>query len=121
LETGSAKAGFSDPERSGAFTLCDHPPHSLDNEDAQRRALAAIFLASSSSESGISTVIFLLYVSHKACEHQVYGMPVPAAGSADLSWMRQAKLARPIDLGTAKTAGITIPQRLLLRADEVIQ
>ena len=35
--------------------------------------------------------------------------------------IRPTKVARVIKLGTAKALGLTIPQALLLRADEVIQ
>ena len=45
----------------------------------------------------------------------------PDAKPADMPFEQASKFKLAINLRTAKTLGLTIPQSLLLRADEVIE
>src|SRR6266508_1672882 len=82
---------------------------------------AATRFASSMSESGISTVVFIwVYVSCKLVRSQLRAGPRRAPRS-NLLIEQLTKFELVINMKPAKALGLTIPQSLLLRADEVIQ
>ena len=83
---------------------------------------AATRFASSISESGISTVVFIwVYVSRKLAGSQLRSRDPVGAKAANLLIEQPTKFEFMTTSRTAKVLSLTIPQSLLLRADEVIQ
>jgi hypothetical protein len=83
---------------------------------------AATRFASSISESGISTVVFIwVYVSHKLAGSQLRDRAPVGAKAFDLLIEQPTRFEFMTNSRTANALGLTIPQSLLLRADEVIQ
>ena len=112
-------------QRVGAVLVCDSTFYSQHGEQlaslAARHALPAIFPY---SEYALAGGLMSYGVSRGYGNHQlgIYtGRILKGEKPADLPVQQATKLDLVINLKTAKTLGLTIPETLLATADEVIQ
>ena len=88
---------------------------------ALRHALPTI----SESRDGVFAGLFLSYGPNQADSFRQAGLYVgrilKGEGPADLPVMQPTKIELFVNLTTVKALGLTIPQSLLLRVDEVIE
>jgi ABC-type uncharacterized transport system substrate-binding protein len=112
-------------ERAGALVIAGSPTHIQDRKRliglAAKRRLPAIFAFKEDAEAGG----LISYGPRQADAVRFAAVYVDkilkGAKPADLPVEQPTKFELVINLKTAKALGLTIPQTLLLRADQVIQ
>jgi putative tryptophan/tyrosine transport system substrate-binding protein len=124
---GDLEAAFATflQERVGAVVIGNSSSYHLRMEQlaalAARHALPAIFPFSEYALAGglMSYGVSRAYGSHQLCIYT--GRILKGEKPADLPVERTTKIELTFNLKTAKALGLTVPQSILLRADEVIE
>jgi ABC-type uncharacterized transport system substrate-binding protein len=112
-------------ERVGAVLIPADPLFFLWREQlvalAARHALPAMYdIREFTADGGLLSYGLSLTVSYRLSAGQVARI-LKGAKPADLPILQPTKLELVVNLRTAKTLGLTIPESFLLRADEVIE